>query len=72
MGFSRQESWNGLPFPSPGDLSLQELNPGVRHLRWILYRLSYKGIPLKEELLGNMREGGEKHVDEMPGSRVSA
>ena len=20
MGFSRQESWNGLPFPSPGDL----------------------------------------------------
>ena len=20
MGFSRQESWSGLPFPSPGDL----------------------------------------------------
>ena len=20
MGFSRQEHWNGLPFPSPGDL----------------------------------------------------
>ena len=25
MGFSRQECWSGLPFPSPGDLS----NPGV-------------------------------------------
>ena len=25
MGFSRQEYWNGLPFPSPGDLP----NPGV-------------------------------------------
>ena len=25
MGFSRQEYWSGLPFPSPGDL----LNPGV-------------------------------------------
>ena len=25
MGFSRQEYWSGLPFPSPGDLS----NPGV-------------------------------------------
>ena len=25
MGFSRQESWSGLPFPSPGDLS----NPGI-------------------------------------------
>ena len=25
MGFSRQENWSGLPFPSPGDLP----NPGV-------------------------------------------
>ena len=25
MGFSRQESWSGLPFPFPGDLS----NPGI-------------------------------------------
>jgi len=26
MGFSRQEYWNGLPFPSPGDLP----NPGIK------------------------------------------
>ena len=25
MGFSRQESWSGLPYPSPGDLS----DPGI-------------------------------------------
>ena len=25
MGFSRQENWNGLPFPSPGDLP----DPGI-------------------------------------------
>ena len=25
MGFSRQEYWNGLPFPSPGDLP----HPGI-------------------------------------------
>ena len=25
LGFSRQECWSGLPFPTPGDLS----NPGV-------------------------------------------
>ena len=25
MGFSRQEYWNGLPFPPPGDLP----NPGI-------------------------------------------
>ena len=26
LGFSRQECWNGLPFPSPGDLP----NPGIK------------------------------------------
>ena len=26
MGFSRQQYWNGLPFPSPGDFS----NPGIK------------------------------------------
>ena len=26
MGFSRQEYWRGLPFPSPGDL----VNPGIK------------------------------------------
>ena len=27
MGFSRQESWNGLPFPSPGDLPDTGIEP---------------------------------------------
>ena len=26
LGFSRQEYWSGLPFPSPGDLP----NPGIK------------------------------------------
>ena len=26
MGFSRQKYWNGLPFPSPGDLP----DPGIK------------------------------------------
>ena len=26
MGFSRQECWSGLPFPSPGDIP----NPGIK------------------------------------------
>jgi len=26
MGFSRQEYWSGVPFPSPGDL----LDPGIK------------------------------------------
>ena len=28
MGFSRQLYWNGLPFPSPGDLSNAGIEPG--------------------------------------------
>ena len=27
MGFSRQEYWSGLSFPSPGDLPNQEIEP---------------------------------------------
>ena len=27
MGFSRQEHWSGLPFPSPGDLPEPEIEP---------------------------------------------
>ena len=28
MGFSGQEYWSGLPFPSPGDLPYPEIKPG--------------------------------------------
>ena len=28
IGFSRQEYWNGLPFPSPGDLPDPGIEPG--------------------------------------------
>ena len=28
MGFSRQEYWSGLPFPSPGDVPKPGIEPG--------------------------------------------
>ena len=28
MGFSGQEDWSGLPFPSPGDLPYPGIEPG--------------------------------------------
>ena len=28
MGFSRQQYWSGLPFPSPGDLPNPGIEPG--------------------------------------------
>ena len=43
MGFSRQEYWSGLPFPSPLDLPDQGLNPGLPHCRQTLYHLSHQG-----------------------------
>ena len=45
MEFSRQEYWNGLPFPSPGNVSNQGSNPGLLHCRRILYCLSHQGSP---------------------------
>ena len=35
-GFSRQEHWSGLPFPSPRDLPDPESNPGLPHCRQTL------------------------------------
>ena len=40
MGFSRQEYWSGLPFPSPGNLPHPGINWGFLHCRRILYQLS--------------------------------
>ena len=33
MGFSRQEYWSGLPFPSPGDLPDPGIEPGSSALQ---------------------------------------
>ena len=40
MGFSRQEYWSGVPFPSPGDLPNPGIEPGS-HCRQMLYHLSH-------------------------------
>ena len=47
MEFSRQGYWSGYPFPSPGDLPDQGLNPGLLQYRWILTLLATR------ELLAN-------------------
>ena len=45
MGFSRQEYWSGLPFPSPGDVPDQRSNSGLVHCRQILYHLNHQKNP---------------------------
>ena len=44
MGFSRQEYWSGLPFPSPGDLPDPGIEPGSPALQADSLP-SYKGSP---------------------------
>ena len=50
MGFSRQEYWSGLPFPSPGDLPHPGIKPGFPTLQADF---------LLSELSGNL--GGRGH-----------
>ena len=50
MGFSRQEYWSGLPFPSPGNLATQGLNLGLSHCRQTLYCLSHQGSEHETDL----------------------
>ena len=63
MGFSRQEYWSGLPFPSPGDLpdpgielgspafqadALTSEPPGKPFSKWTEYDLSLLEISVSE------------------------
>ena len=46
MGFSRQESWSELPFPSPGDLPDPGIEPSSPALQEDSLLLSHRGSPL--------------------------
>jgi len=65
MGFSRQEYWSGLPFPSPGYLPDPRIEPRSLTLQadaltsltsWALIRKPKKGFPDRET---NPGRGGE-------------
>ena len=48
MGFSRQGYWNGLPFPSPGDLpdpGIEPVSPALQH--WQVDSLSLASLGSK-------------------------
>ena len=49
MGFSRQEFWSGLPFPSPGDLPGSGIEPGSPALQADALPSEPPGKPEKEE-----------------------
>ena len=45
MGFCRQECWNGLPCPPPGDLPNPGIEPGSSTLQADSLPLSHQGSP---------------------------
>ena len=45
MGFSRQEYWSALPFPSPGDISDPGIVPGSPALQADSLPLGHLGSP---------------------------
>ena len=45
VGFSRQEYWSGLPFPSPGDLPNSGIKPRSLALQVNSLSLSHLGSP---------------------------
>ena len=56
MGFSRQESWSGLPCPSPGNLP----DPGIE-----------PGSPARQvESLPRSHQGRPDKPDERPGAKL--
>ena len=57
MGFSRQEYWSGLPFPSPGDLPDPGIKPGSPTLQADTLPSEPPGKPIKYmNLVENIRD----------------
>ena len=49
MGFSRQEYWSGLPFPSPGDLPNPGIEPGSLALQTDALPSEPQNLPARQE-----------------------
>ena len=61
MGFSRQEYWSGLPFPSPGDLPDTGIEPGSPALQADSLSTELRGKPPLRRPGAKCRGGGHIH-----------
>ena len=60
MGFSRQEYWSGLSFPSPGDLPDLGIKPRSLTLEADSLSLSHQGSPLSDWIINYLHANDEK------------
>ena len=71
MGFSRQEYWSGLPFPSPGDL----LGPGIKPASLTLEADALTSEPPEKEVcMQTCRVKSSKcvHFSDCPSTNVAS
>ena len=69
MGFSRQEYWSGLPFPSPGDLSdpgIKSVSLASRALAGRLFTNEPPGKPHIHQCVGIYQAGKPVHPSVRP------
>ena len=61
MGYSRQEYWNGLPFPPPGDLP----DPGIKFASLVSPTLQVDSLPTEPWHLYSTCRGTLKHITQL-------
>ena len=61
MGFSRQEYWSGLPFPSPRDLPDPGIEPGSPTLQADALTSEPQGSPEATAFADSKDHGGVSH-----------
>ena len=69
MGFSRQEYWSGLPFPSPEDLPDPGIKPRSPVCRQILHHLSYRE-DLREKIVISTKDNWSNQVSTFKKKRI--
>ena len=60
MGFSRQEYWSGVPFPSPGDLPDPGIKPGSPALQADSFPTELPGKPSEKIKTLPFKQGHQK------------
>ena len=71
MGFSRQEYWSGLPFPSPGDLSDPGIEPQSPTLQTDALTSEPPGKPIEKSMDGSKKKDTYRNTFKLEAIKLS-